>query len=349
MPKEFTRRQRARLRRQTARTIGARVFASSRRDYDRRVRQFVDFCDAHGWEPDYTNFDAVSRFFQFYVTGLGSTKLRSYKTLFEFLSAWRDHALVADLPFPHPGTPLRARLLRVINGLARKYPHTTKRTAPLCLGALRRIAARLGIRTVADLRTASPRILSIWARIITAHGCCLRPVEHAKGLRISDLGRVAGHVTLLVGSREGERKYHGTSRVCVLAVTRSVLCAGYVLRHFVKRCRRGAAAGDVLFADFVGNKPLDHCESWKAAFSRIRRLAAKVGVTVTRGNCLRAGGATDLFAIKAPRWWIKRQGGWKCDAVDIYNRPTDERRADMAKVFTTDIINAAAHVSKTRC
>ena len=83
-------------------------------------------------------------------------------------------------------------------------------------------------------------------------------------------------------------------------------------------------------------------EPWlQQALPRLRRFAKQCGVVVATGRCLRAGGATDFFARGAPRWWIKRQGGWKGRAVDRYNQPTVQQRHAAAAVYSDGILAAA--------
>ena len=88
------------------------------------------------------------------------------------------------------------------------------------------------------------------------------------------------------------------------------------------------------FEDYVsrgatkGRKP--------GALARLRYACGLVGVErheSLSGRCLRAGGATDLFAVNAGVLFVKSQGGWKSDAYQIYNRPTDAQRAALARVY----------------
>ena len=83
-------------------------------------------------------------------------------------------------------------------------------------------------------------------------------------------------------------------------------------------------------------------EPWRQqALPRLGRFAAQSGVVVATGRYLRAGGATDFFARNAPRWWIKRQGGWKGRAVDQYNQPTVQQRHAAAALYSDGIPVAA--------
>ena len=108
--------------------------------------------------------------------------------------------------------------------------------------------------------------------------------------------------------------------------------------------KRSAGGDPVLFRSGPRTRA---AEPWSAAFKRLKSLAAEAGVNVATGRCLRAGGATDLFANGAPEWFVKQQGGWRSNAVERYNRPTTGQRAKVATVYTAKILAAAVAASES--
>lgn len=350
----FTSEQVSGIRLQIELTKRARVFDSTHVGYNKQVEQFFAVARAARLEEEFT-YESIIFFCQWYVSGDGATKQRAHTSLPKFLSAWGDFCLANDLPFAYPGTHLRKRINKFIQGLKNRFPHTSKKTVPLCLDVLASVAAQLGFRSAADLYRRSPRTLCQWARIITAHDAFLRPVEHSKGCRLSDFDDHGSFVSLLVGSREEECKYKHGPRTCTLPVQVSHLSAGFVLRVLVSRVHGNVARGDrddrILFSAFGGTRGDIYqgvAESWgRTAFPQLRRLAAHAGVVVATGRCLRAGGATDFFARQAPRWWIKRQGGWSSKAVDKYNQPSLQQRHAIAAVYSKTIIDAAVAAARS--
>lgn len=329
--------------------------------------EFFDLCRLLELPLAY-GYEQICHYAQWYVAGFGDSKLRAHSTLPAIMSAWYDHAEEAGMDFPAPGTPLRRRVNRFITGLANRFPHVKQPTFAVGLRLLSCVAAELGFRCAADLYAVRDlNRLSQWARILTAHSAMLRPCEHCNGCRFSDLTDHGGFLTLLVGSREGEAKYKHRPRRAILTARASHLSAGFVLRVFAARVFEGrqvarstadtaalppaqqvedvapVSADPVLFTEFAGSRPTGKAEAWaRKAFPRLRVLTARHGAPhLKTGRCLRAGGATDAFAIGMPRWWVKRQGGWLSDAVDRYNQPTTGQRAAVMAIYDTAAIAAA--------
>ena len=354
MPVRFTSKQVSSIRMQVELTQRARIFGSTHVEYNKQVEQFFAITRAAGLEEEFT-YESIVFFCQWYVSGDGSTKQRAHTSLPKFLSAWGDFCLANGIPFAYPGTHLRKRINKFIKGLKNRFPHESKKTVPLCLDALASVAAQLGFRSASDLYRRSPRALTRWARIITAHDAFLRPVEHSRGCRLSDVADHGSFVSLLVGSRENECKYKHDPRTCTLPVQVSHLSAGFVLRVLISRVHGSVRRCDrddrILFSSFSGKRADVYqgvAESWKrTAFPQLRRLAAHAGVVVATGRCLRAGGATDFFARGAPRWWIMRQGGWNSKAVDKYNQPSLQQRHAVSAVYSKTIIDAAVAASRS--
>jgi hypothetical protein len=311
------------------------------------VQQFYRFCAAADIEPSFDSYDALTAFCQWYVAGVGDKKLRAHTTLGSYLSAFADHCSDRGLPFAYKDTPLRRRVNRFVQGLKNLYPHEPRRTVALCLDKLGHVAADYGFRTVADLYRRPIQWLSRWARIISAHDGFMRPCEHGKGCRLSDITDCGSYVAMLVGSRPGESKYKNQPRTVVLPVRTSFLSAGFVLRVLVGRLHAAVPAADrgtrILFSAVTdAGGYVNVAEPWQQqALPRLRRFARQCGVVVASGRCLRAGGATDFFARGAPRWWIKRQGGWRGRAVDRYNQPSEQQRHAAAAVYSDGILAAA--------
>ena len=67
---------------------------------------------------------------------------------------------------------------------------------------------------------------------------------------------------------------------------------------------------------------------------RLQALASQCGVRGRiAGRSLRAGGATDYFAVDAGVQFVKHQGGWKSDAYLRYDRPTPAQRVFLATKY----------------
>ena len=311
------------------------------------MQQFYRFCAAADIEPSFDSYDALTAFCQWYVEGVGDKKLRAHTTLGSYLSAFADHCADRGLPFAFKDTPLRRRVNRFIQGHKNLFPHEPRRTVALCLDKLGHIAADYGFRTVADLYRRPIQWLSRWARVISAHDGFMRPCEHSQGYRLSDITDCGSYVAMLVGSRANESKYKHQPRTVTLPVRTSYLSAGFVLRVLVSRLHAAVPAADrdrrILFsAVTAADGYIAVAEPWRQqALPRLRRFAAQCGVVVATGRCLRAGGATDFFARGTPRWWIKRQGGWKGRAVGRYNQPTVQQRHAAAAVCSDGILAAA--------
>lgn len=335
-------------------TKRARLFETSAANYSKQVKLFYSVCRAAGAEESFT-YDSICMFCEWYVAGDGDRKLRAHTTLAQYFSAWSDHCLEHDLPFAYPGTVLRKRVNKFVKGLENRFPHTKRVTVPLCLDALAVIAIDYGFASVGDLYRRPARMLSRWARIITAHDAFLRPVEHSEGCRLSDYSDRGSFATLLVGARKSESKYKRRPRVCVLPVQASHLSAGFVLRVLVERLHAAVAPADrsdrILFSDVSAGPQPEYTgapEPWRAGFKRLKSFAAAAGLVVATGSCLRAGGATDFFARNAPRWWIKRQGGWRGNAVDRYNQPTAQQRHTVTAAVSADILRTAVRNTPRR-
>ena len=311
------------------------------------MQQFFRFCAAADIEPEFDSYDALTAFCQWHVAGVGDKKLRAHTTLGSYLSAFADHCTEHDLPFAFKDTPLRRRVNRFIKGLKNLFPHEPRRTVALCLDKLGLIAVDYGFRSVADLYRRSVQCLSRWARVIAAHDGFMRPCEHSEGCRLSDITDCGRYVAMLVGSRATESKYKHQPRTVTLPVRTSHLSAGFVIRVLVGRLHAAVPSADrdkrILFSAITAvDGYVAVAEPWKQqALPRLRLFAKHCGVVVATGRCLRAGGATDFFARGAPRWWIKRQGGWKGRAVDRYNQPSVQQRHAAAAVYSDEILAAA--------
>lgn len=341
------------------------------------MRRFFDFCLDNDFECSF-NYHSICAFCQHYVAGFDDgtdTKVKAFSSLPKFLSAWADYAddnFITDFPFKK--TAARRRVNRFIKGLSLRFPFEQQKDSPLVLDILARVAPYYDINSAADLWLVPTSLLCRWARIIIAHDACMRPVEHSKGCRVSDVIDNGDFVTLLVGSRKGEQKYDGKGRIAVLCAVVSHLSAGYVIRVVMDRVHGFSVTDDGAPPPQVADLPADvqqrcllpHAPSvdvfpyldvdvsptaahqpWGEALAFLRTSCKQLRVPnalVITGRALRAGGATDWFAADAHSLWVKAQGGWASDAYLVYNRPSPRQRAVMGRVYTKVVFSRqAAH------
>ena len=337
--------------RQVAITRSFRVNPDTAKSYAAKVCDFYDYCeDVLGTDPVFSR-DNCAWFFEDYVSRGTGTKIRAHTAIYPILSAWADFARDVGIEeFPYPGTFLRSQLVRDIQGIENRYPHEPLRDVPITFGILEKLAPLYGFNSVRSLWECDDLTKLVrWARIVVAQGACMRACEHRHGCKVSDVTICDGFVSILVGSRPEESKYKRRPRRAVLHIWGSHLSAGYVLQVLLSRVHKvsgSSAVNDdrVLFAAGcdVGAKQRTTAEPWATkgrkpgALARLRYACGLVGVErheSLSGRCLRAGGATDLFAVNAGVLFVKSQGGWKSDAYQIYNRPTDAQRAALARVY----------------
>ena len=155
-------------------------------------------------------YRAITTFYTWYVAGTdGVRKLRAWTSLAKYRSSWHDHAVIYNLYWPSRRT--WARVSKHLNGIKNAFPHTVLQDTPLLLSDLVRIAARLGISCADDLERCGLPGLVFWARLVTAHGACLRPVEHSLGMQLCDFddSRRAGGLGTAVGLAGGTRRGRG--------------------------------------------------------------------------------------------------------------------------------------------
>lgn len=301
--------------------------------YDSRVSKFYSFCDAMGMSRSF-KYEQITMFYQWYVAGeSGKYKLRAWTTLAQYDSAFWDCAL--DRGLRYPGRRTRKRIKKFINGLKIRYPHTPIVEFPLQLRYLVRIAARIGIRSNGDLDGCHVRDLVFWARILTAHAACIRAVGHSLGMQVRDFNCSGGRAFLTVGRRRKERKLKHRSRVVPLPNDDDYWCAGHVLRVLKRRVHGNARGTTCLFPAIHGNGAIGlHADDWSRMRLRLERLSRKIGITGRiGGRSLRAGGATDYFAVGATRQFVQHQGDWKSDAFLRYDRPEPRSRQYLANVY----------------
>ena len=349
--------RRERLLVQVRRTEQARVEASVADTYRKHVLEYFEFCAEHHFDPTF-GYKSITAFAQHYVAGSGDAKLRSYKTVYKYLSAWADYAYINNCPnFPFKDTFQRRRINRFITALGKRFPHEPVRDTPLVLNILINVCIYYDIRSPSDLLIVDRSKLVQWARVIAAHDACMRPCEHAKGLRCSDvIDDGLSFITLRVGYRSGERKYkQGPGRRAVLNVRLSHLSAGYVLRVLLGRVHGGKSRGEhddrVLFPITARSGLIDESASPRPWGGRLgdlqtlRNACERAGVPGARrvtGRSLRAGGTTDYFAAGCTSAWIKLQGGWTSNAYEIYNRPSPAQRGAMAAVYDDSLVQLIA-------
>ena len=289
-------------------------------------------------------YDQITGFNTWYVTGFGpeDLKLRAWTSLPKFRSAFSDYAVLHALHWP--GRRTMRRINKHYRGLQNKYPHTVKRDAIVGVTTLRAIGTMLGFHHAGCLETCSSLVdLVFWARIVVAHSALLRPVAHSRGMQVQDFQiartRIGGPelAFLVVGRRRCERKLKHKSRRVPLPLHVSHLSAGHVLRVLHRRVHRGSRASAPLFPDLRHSASCRDglCVPWSVDRAHLERLCRRAGVRgPISGRSLRAGGATDLFAVGATRQYVKHQGGWGAGFVfSRYDRPTPEARVFLASRF----------------
>ena len=281
-----------------------------------------------GLPPAFTP-QAMCSFFEHYLqSGRARTSLPGY------LSAWRDHATEVAMPYPAVGSAALKQIRKYLRGAAVRYPHVVRRSVPLTLALLIPIAAALGIRNLADLESVACPTLVFYARLAIAHQACLRPVEHDSVIVLADVSLRRTHARLRVGVLPSARKIkRRPPRVAVLAYghgPHAHLAAGTVLRVLLRRVHGLSAPTAPLWPLYAFGIPQRRHAPWARDLRRLRAIIAAVlpSVDVTRvdGRSLRSGGATDLLSAGATKSWVQAQGGWRSDAVLIYDRPAPSLR-----------------------
>ena len=196
----------------------------------------------------------------------------------------------------------------------------------------------IGITCSADLEHCALVDLVFWARVITAHGACLRAVEHSAGMQLRDFEtrRTAGGVLafLTVGRRRRERKLKHKRRVVPLCCSACITSAGHVLRVLRRRLHKGADGRDTLFPDLTAARFTGRVRPWAKDLRRLQRLCLRAGLVGNyTARSLRAGGTTDLFSVGATVQFVKHQGGWKSYTFTKYDRPTPATRVFLASKY----------------
>ena len=291
----------------------------------------------------------MSAFFQWHV---GCCR-RANTSLMGFVSAWRCYADEHCLFFPARDSRELMRLRQTIKGAQLRYPHEPRRDLPLTLDLLDIVADGLGIRCLNDYNHCKKSTLSFMCRLLVAHQACMRTTEHAGGCTRSDAAEHTADdgskfMVFRVGARTCDRKIkRRQARFAVLPCADHHLSAGAVLRVFLRLCHHGTRPDGVLFVAYDNGRQTRRAAPWSRDLRLLRRLlagapalAASASLNIGRSS-LRAGGATDWFACGATREWVALQGGWRSDAIDIYNRPTPSSR--LHQVATLALGNAHRH------
>lgn len=241
--------------------------------------------------------------------------------------------------FPAAGSREHRYIAKYIRGARVRYPHVVRRSTPLTLRLIRMVLADVGVTSARCYDTCSIAVLSFCARLLVAHAAMMRTCAHEAGCLLADVSQPAhgaGRFLLLrVGFTVRSRKIKlRPARSCILPIVKDVLSCGFALSILIRRAHTSGAVGShVLFPrSRLVRSPLPWLDMRSAVRAALAAHLAATGRPVASidGRSLRAGGATDWFSARAPRWWIKTQGGWLSDAVDIYNRPTDGARFQSA-------------------
>ena len=320
---------RAGLLHSAAATRRAYVTAATHVEYERKARVFLRFCDSVGAARIF-HPDTIIIFFEMWLLDGGKVT-----TLPNFLSAWRDVCDERHMYFPPKGSLEWRYIGKYLRGARMRYPHVARRSTPLTLSLIRLVLADVGVTHVHDYETCSIAVLSFCARLLVAHAAMMRTCAHTAGCTVGDVSQpsaAAGRFFLFrVGYSVTARKIKlRPARSCILPRITDVLSCGYALHVLLRRAHgRPSAPGAVLFPRTGSDRrPLPWLDMRAAVRAALRPHLSRVGAPLTTidGRSLRAGGATDWFSADAPRWWVKSQGGWLSDAVDIYNRPTPVAR-----------------------
>ena len=279
-------------------------------------------------------------------------------------SAFRFCADADGLDFPRPTSLTWRRMTRVMRALRLRDPSVEKRCYPLVWSWLRRMLAVDGITDVSMLFAASFCLykLVFWSRVLVAHCAMMRACEHASGMCSSDLSVVAtppslasagfwpNYFVLSVGSLPPDLQPRLASnrklklrpaRSSILPVWFSLESAGLWVFALTRRLRLLDHPDALLFPNVIDGVVSPRPLAGKYFLKRLRLLATGAGmpaaeVTQLEQRSLRAGGCTDAFARAMPRASIQRQGGWTSDAVDIYDRPSQDLSWQSFATFWTD-------------
>ena len=276
----------------------------------------------------------------------------SQRSLAGHWSAFRFCADMFGNPFPSKESVCWRRMRRVMKALKLADPSVERKCYPLTMEWLRRMMAVNGIGSPADLfcDTLPLAKLVFWARVMVAHCAMMRGCEHASGMRGGDLRLEStpagvceadfwdGLYTMSVGrlpeglapNQAGNRKLKlRPARDAILPIWNSLNSAGLWMWALTDRLSHAPvpAATTVLFPKVVCGIPQPRPLSTRSFVKHLKASATLAGlppadVKRIEVRSLRAGGCTDAHINAMPRSSIMRQGGWRSDTVDTYNRPS---------------------------
>ena len=307
--------------------------------YSKKVRMYVQFCKLMQYPAEFAT-RSIILFCQWYVSGTtAGKKLRAHTTLPKFLSAFRDHAVLAGVDYPDDrGCAL---IQKAITGIKNRFPHEKVVETPVTLASLAVIARLLGIRKASDLNTISVANLCLWARLITAYAALLRPVAHSLGMQVKDLEIDAdGGTWLVVGRHKATRKLKGKQRTVPIPNGRSHLDAGYVLQVLCKKIHTGRDPNACMIPMISpSDEVLNRHQPWSRDLRRFQHYCRRAGIRgAIGGRSLRSGGVVDLFANEATREHVRHQGGWgKGYTFDEYDRPSPAQLGQLAEKYARRI------------
>lgn len=329
LPDGVARVRRAGLLHSAAATRRSYITDATHVEYERKARVFLRFCDSIGAARVF-HPDTIIIFFEMWLIDGGKVT-----TLPNFLSAWRDVCDERHMFFPAKGSLEWRYIAKYLRGARLRYPHVARRSTPLTLALIRVVLADIGVTCIRDYESCSIAVLSFCARLLVAHSAMMRTCAHAAGCTFGDVSHPSGaderFLLFRVGFAVTARKIKlRPARSCILPVVADFLSCGYALRVLMRRAHGTASScGSVLFPRSGSDRrPLPWIDMRSAIRTALRPHLATLGISASTvdGRSLRAGGATDWFSAGAPRWWVKSQGGWLSDAVDLYNRPTPGAR-----------------------
>jgi len=273
----------------------ARYLQAARAPNTRRAYHF-DLSDFEAWGGELPSSpDQVARYLADSASHLRPASLR--RRLAALASLHHD----SGYPDPTKATLVR----RVMQGIERTHGTKVNQVAPLVIGELAQVIAKLG-PTRRDLRDRAILLMGFFG--------ALRRSEIV-ALDIASLIHRGSDVELQLDRSKTDQTAHG--RIVHLASRNDALCPVEGLKHWL--AARGMAAGPL----FCGTPTQDHL-SGRSIATIIKKRTRAAGLACRRysGHSLRAGYATSAALSGLDVMLIARQTGHRTpSAVSAYVRP----------------------------
>ena len=271
------------------------IAVSSRRTYAGHQKQFLDFCEAFGWEPLAVSEEELCMVAAHFTLGHTSKSVRSYMSALQKL--YTDAGAG-----PLPRGP---KFLLFLKGLTRLFGPADEvvRTRALDVSELRSI--------LASLDQGDPNQVCMGVQLLLAFLLALRTEDHTDGrLRWGDVfTQRDGSVEFLLPPGKSVRRFR---RVAIAARQDDLHFLPWLKLHASNLAHRGAAFNEPVFVSFTDGGGVK-TKSRAQFVKELKALVANVlgcSPALYAGYSLRRGGVTEMLTQGVPLAIIKAHVGW---------------------------------------